>query len=124
MSSERLTKALRRKIFERAKGRCEYCLSPAKYALHPFEADHIVPRSKGGSTSLENLALSCGCHRFKAAHTYARDPKTGRLVRLFNPRTQMDKTFSLERRLVPDHRHNRYRSGNGKCFEIEPSRVD
>ncbi len=86
MSSERLTKALRRKIFERAKGRCEYCLSPAKYALHPFEADHIVPRSKGGSTSLENLALSCGCHRFKAAHTYARDPKKGRLVRLFNPR--------------------------------------
>jgi len=86
MSSKRLPKALRREIFERAKGRCEYCLSPAKYALHPFEADHIIPRSKGGSTSLENLALSCGCHHFKAAHTHAHDPKTGRLVRLFNPR--------------------------------------
>lgn len=86
MSSKRIPTNLKRQVFERAKGKCEYCLSPATYSVFPFEADHIVPSSKGGSTSLDNLALSCGCHRFKATRTHARDPKSGKLVRLFNPR--------------------------------------
>ncbi len=86
MSSKRIPIALKRQVFERAGGRCEYCLNPAIYSMYPFEADHITPLSKGGSTSSGNLALSCGCHRFKSARTHARDPKTGRIVRLFNPR--------------------------------------
>ncbi len=86
MSSKRISLRLKQQVFERAKGRCEYCLSPVTYSMFPFEADHIIPRSKGGSTSLDNLALSCGCHRFKASRTHVRDPKTGKLVRLFNPR--------------------------------------
>ncbi|MFA0765761.1 MAG: hypothetical protein BDTLLHRC_000714 [Candidatus Fervidibacter sp.] len=86
MSSKRLPVSLRRQVFERAKGRCEYCLSPAAYTMHPFEIDHIIPRSKGGATTLDNLALSCGCHRFKAARVSGRDPRTGRKVRLFHPR--------------------------------------
>ncbi|MCS7264209.1 MAG: HNH endonuclease [Armatimonadetes bacterium] len=100
-SNKRISANLKRQVFERAKGKCEYCLSPATYSVFPFEADHIIPRSKGGSTSLDNLALSCGCHRFKAARTYAQDPKTGKLVRLFNPRKdRWDKHFCWSKDLT------------------------
>jgi hypothetical protein len=47
-----------------------------------------MPRSKGGLTTLENLALSCGCNAYKGARTHAHDPQTGRLVMLFHPRWQ------------------------------------
>ncbi|MDF5717692.1 MAG: HNH endonuclease signature motif containing protein [Rhizonema sp. NSF051] len=43
----------------RAKGCCEYCYSQVKFATQSFSVEHIVPRYKGGETSLENLALSC-----------------------------------------------------------------
>jgi hypothetical protein len=88
MSSERIPRRLRQQVAKRARWRCEYCLSPAAFSTQPFEVDHIVPRSKGGPTSLDNLALSCGCNGYKAHRTRARDPLTGRRVGLFNPRRQ------------------------------------
>jgi 5-methylcytosine-specific restriction endonuclease McrA len=88
MSSERLPRALRRQIAQRARWRCEYCLSPAAFSTQPFEVDHIIPRTKGGPTSADNLALSCGCNSYKGRRTHARDPRTGRAVPLFNPRRQ------------------------------------
>jgi 5-methylcytosine-specific restriction endonuclease McrA len=71
---------------DRARGRCEYCLSPAAFSTQPFAVDHIVPQSRGGRTTLENLALSCGCNGYKGDRMHARDPRTGRTVPLFNPR--------------------------------------
>jgi len=51
--------------------------------------DHVVPQVAGGPTVLANLALACiHCSLRKGARQLARDPRTGRLVRLFNPRTQ------------------------------------
>ena len=88
MSSERVPRRLRRQAGERAHWRCEYCLSPAAFSTQPFEADHIIPRSKGGPTVLQNLALSCGCNGYKGDRTHGRDPQTGRSVPLFNPRRQ------------------------------------
>jgi hypothetical protein len=77
---------MRREVFERAKGVCEYCKSQAGYATEPFAADHIIPRSKGGQTILENLALACaGCNGRKYTKTFARDPQSGKRVRLYNP---------------------------------------
>src|SRR5262249_22621025 len=88
MSSERPSRGLRRRVGDRARWRCEYCLSPAAFSTQPLEVDHVIPRSKGGLTTPENLALSCGCNSYKGDRTYARDPKTGRSVPLFNPRRQ------------------------------------
>jgi hypothetical protein len=88
MSSKRLPPRLRQRVAERARWRCEYCQSPAAFSTQPFEADHIVPRSKGGPSRLDNLALSCGCNTYKGQQTRARDPLTGRLVALFHPRRQ------------------------------------
>jgi 5-methylcytosine-specific restriction endonuclease McrA len=63
--SSRPPRALRRLVAERARWRCEYCHSPATFPTQPFNVDHIIPRSKNGLTSLENLALACGCNSYK-----------------------------------------------------------
>ena len=88
MSSKCPARAVRRLVADRAQWRCEYCRSPAAFSTQPFEVDHIVPRSKNGPTIPENLALSCGCNRYKGESTHARDPQTGRVVSLFHPRRQ------------------------------------
>jgi hypothetical protein len=88
MYSKRPSRQLSRQVAERAQWRCEYCRSPAAFSTQPFEVDHIIPRSKGGATLLENLALSCGCNSYKGDRTHARDPQTGRTVTLFHPRRQ------------------------------------
>lgn len=54
-----LSKAeLRRLVFARALGCCEYCGSPARYSTHSFALEHIIPKHRGGKTVLENLALA------------------------------------------------------------------
>ncbi len=80
---------LRREVERRAKGRCEYCQSPAKYSTQTFSLDHIMPRSQGGETSLDNLALACqGCNNHKYNKTRSEDPVTHQLVELFHSRSQ------------------------------------
>src|SRR5262245_19084999 len=55
--------------------------------MHQIE--HVVPRQHGGGDDMRNLALACyRCNKFKGPNLSARDPKTGRVVRLFNPRRQ------------------------------------
>jgi hypothetical protein len=84
-----LPSALRRLILERAQGRCEYCQLPMAYSPDIFEVEHILPLAGGGATELENLALACSsCNRYKGTRTSAQDPRSGRRVRLFNPRRQ------------------------------------
>src|SRR6266853_1368536 len=74
-------------VAERARFRCEYCLTPAGLSPSPYSAEHVLPRSKGGAGVPDNLALSCqGCNGHKAAKTTAIDPATGNRVSLFNPR--------------------------------------
>ena len=75
---------------ERAAGRCEYCLSPAEYVPDPLVVEHIIPRSRGGSHRLSNLALSChGCNGYKYTSVEAVDPFSGEPAPLYNPRRHM-----------------------------------
>jgi hypothetical protein len=90
MPKSNISPAVKRQVFERAKGRCEYCQSPAAFSTHPFAMEHIVPKSKNGSNAPENLALAClGCNGSKYAKTRAIDPVTLQSVSLFHPRTQI-----------------------------------
>jgi hypothetical protein len=74
-------------VGERARGRCEYCLSPESHSSSGFTIDHIHPTSKGGSSEIENLALACGgCNGRKNEFTHAKDPLTDELVSLYHPR--------------------------------------
>lgn len=63
-----------------------------------FHIDHIVPRSKGGTTSLDNLALQCpNCSLRKADKIAAIDPGTNQAVALFHPlKQQWAEHFRLE----------------------------
>lgn len=88
MSTSPIAAALRRRIQERAGGRCEYCLLSEDDAFFTHEADHIIAEKHGGETILDNLAWSCfDCNRFKGSDISSIDPLTKKLTRLFNPRT-------------------------------------
>src|SRR5205823_94013 len=77
----------RRLVAERADFRCEYCLTPEGLTPSPFSAEHVHPRSRGGTHRSENLAFSCqGCNGRKSARTVGTDPATRKTVPLFNPR--------------------------------------
>ena len=78
---------LRRRVWERARGRCEYCRLHQNHSRLTFEIDHIIARKHGGATALENLALSCFyCNSFKGSDIAGRDSKTRKLTPLYNPR--------------------------------------
>jgi 5-methylcytosine-specific restriction endonuclease McrA len=49
--------------------------------------EHITPRSKGGDSTLDNLALACqGCNNHKYNRTHVRDPLSEAMVPLYHPR--------------------------------------
>jgi 5-methylcytosine-specific restriction endonuclease McrA len=67
---------------------CEYCRMPESASELKHVIDHIIAMQHGGRTVLENLALCCGrCNLYKGPNIAGIDPQDGRLVRLFNPRT-------------------------------------
>lgn len=83
----RVTAQQKRDVIERAKGYCEYCLSPMAFAPDPFATEHIFPQSRGGETTLNNLALSCqGCNGHKHSKIEAVDPLTAKIVSFYHPR--------------------------------------
>lgn len=85
--SKYLSVSIKRKVKERAKNCCEYCLSQQTYSPDSFSIEHIIPVSKGGSDLLPNLAYACqGCNNFKYNHTHSFDLVTGKWVHLYHPR--------------------------------------
>jgi hypothetical protein len=83
---KRIPAALRRRVIEEANHRCSYCLGP-EIAGVLMAVDHILPVTAGGPTKFENLCLACyRCNEFKGARVDGRDPLTGAVVPLFNPR--------------------------------------
>jgi hypothetical protein len=56
-------------------------------ASNPHEPDHVVARKHGGKTTKHNLAWACAfCNGRKGTDLAAVDPKSRRVVLLFNPR--------------------------------------
>jgi len=52
-----------------------------------FHVEHTIPASRGGLSTLENLAwCSPSCNLHKSDRMQAVDPQTGQLAPLFNPR--------------------------------------
>jgi hypothetical protein len=84
-----LPEELRIRIDEADRGRCQYCLTTEDNSGIRLTYDHIIPRSKGGATSFENVCLACSaCNEHKGGATLALDGVTGEVVPLFHPRAQ------------------------------------
>ena len=87
MSTVYLPPALRQLVYERAGGRCEYCLMPESVAFASHEIDHIISQKHGGPTEAANLALSCLlCNKRKGSDIASIDPATNEILPLYNPR--------------------------------------
>lgn len=85
-----MTKKIKEQVKLRAHFRCEYCQVLEDFSSDSFEIEHIFPICKGGLSSLNNLALACrGCNGFKGIRTEWADSNDGKLVPLFNPRTDI-----------------------------------
>lgn len=103
----------RRNVFARDDHRCQYCgqVLPA----HQLSLDHVVPRSRGGETSWENMVASCvHCNtkkggrtpqeaRMKLARIPARPTHNPLLtLKLGNPKYESWKSFLSKGSLLVD----------------------
>jgi len=76
------------KVESRASGRCEYCRMHQSLQGASFHLEHIVPKSRGGSSELDNLAWACpSCNLHKSDRVEATEPDSGAVVSLFHPRS-------------------------------------
>jgi hypothetical protein len=82
-----MERALQEAVWQRAHDRCEYCQMPQSRDPIPFEIDHIIAEQHGGKFTINNSCLCCfACNRHKGPNIAGIDPKSRRIVRLFNPR--------------------------------------
>ena len=75
-------------VERRAGARCEYCRMHQALQGATFHVEHVWPRSRGGGSTLSNLAWACpGCNLRKSDRVEAPDPHSQTTVPIFNPRT-------------------------------------
>jgi|SRR5450432_3642888 len=93
---------LRDLVYERATGKCEYCLIHDDDTYRPHEVDHIVAEKHGGQTDEVNLCLSCfDCNRHKGSDLASLDPSSGDIVLLFHPRHDIwENHFTIDGGLI------------------------
>jgi hypothetical protein len=86
----RIPARLRRQVFRRSGGRCEYCHLSQDGQEATFHIDHITPVTSGGQTIADNLALACvSCSLRKGPRQSSADPNSGVEVLLYHPRREV-----------------------------------
>jgi 5-methylcytosine-specific restriction endonuclease McrA len=69
---------LERQVEQRAAGRCEYCRMHQSLQGATFHVEHIIPRSRGGLSQLDNLAWACpSCNLHKSSRVEVPSPESG-----------------------------------------------
>ena len=96
-------KKLRFEVFKRDSFTCQYCGAKAPDVL--LEADHVQPRSKGGSDDILNLVTACeACNRGKGARELsdaaALEKKRTQLEALQERRDQIEMMVHWQRGLM------------------------
>ena len=104
-------------VFLRDRFACQYCNEP--YPAHELTFDHIVPRSKGGRTTWENVVTACQtCNLLKG-------DRLPHQVRMY-PRKKpaQPSTFQLQengRAFPPNYLHQSWRDFLYWDTELDPS---
>lgn len=89
MSAGTIRAKIRDRVAIQAAHRCGYCQTQEAVVGMPLQIEHLIPLAAGGRTTEDNLWLACPrCNLHKGIRTHARDPETGQLVPLFDPRRQ------------------------------------
>ena len=82
-----MERSLQELVWRRAGRRREYCQVSQEYDRLPFEIDHIIAEDHDGPTIASNLCLCCFAYnRHKGPNIAGIDPRTRKIVPLFNPR--------------------------------------
>ncbi|MGK7877990.1 MAG: HNH endonuclease [Xenococcaceae cyanobacterium] len=55
MSQTYISTTLRKLVYDRAEGCCEYCLIPESATLATHQIDHIIAKKHSGSTTLKSI---------------------------------------------------------------------
>lgn len=80
---------IREQVAKRANGKCEYCQSPERFSISGFSIEHVIPLSKDGPTTIDNLAFACQqCNNHKYNAIKAMDLVTEKMFPIFNPRQE------------------------------------
>jgi hypothetical protein len=97
VSLSAIPKALREAVFQRDQARCRYCQLLQFGQASVFHINHIIPRSKGGTTTTANLALQCPhCSLRKSDKVDGLDTVLAEMVSLFHPlEMRWDEHFAL-----------------------------
>ena len=67
-TGRRQPKFSRRNVFSRDRNTCQYC--GRTFSSENLNLDHVVPKSRGGQMTWENIVLSCiPCNTRKGSHT-------------------------------------------------------
>jgi 5-methylcytosine-specific restriction endonuclease McrA len=88
-------KITRRAVFARDSWTCQYCGARSNLTV-----DHVIPRSKGGASSWENIVASCApCNRRKGDRT----PRQAGMHPRHAPRTPRAEIFiAVASPTIPD----------------------
>jgi CRISPR/Cas system Type II protein with McrA/HNH and RuvC-like nuclease domain len=82
--------SLRAKVRKRFANCCGYCQTAERLTTTQFEIEHILPRSRSGETTFENLCLACSfCNLLKSDRIEFIDPVTGDRTPIFHPQRQV-----------------------------------
>jgi hypothetical protein len=86
-----MSRTLRQLVRDRGGARCEYCHLP-DFAVPAcaFHVEHVFAKQHGGADDPDNRCWCCHrCNLHKGPNLSGRDPLTGNVVRLFDPRRQV-----------------------------------
>jgi 5-methylcytosine-specific restriction endonuclease McrA len=81
--SDRIPAHVKREVWTRAGGRCEYILESGERCrcTDQLEYDHVVPRARGGKSTVANVRLACRAHNDLAARLVFGDRVMDRYTR-------------------------------------------
>jgi HNH endonuclease len=100
--SRYISDSLKKRVIQRANGRCEYCLMGNDVSFIPHQIDHIISLKHEGLTSFDNLAYACfSCNNNKGSDVGTMLLPNKIFIRFFNPRIDIwIEHFELENGVI------------------------
>lgn len=96
----------RANIYARDEYRCQYCGYKAgsghKLRIRDLTFDHVMPRSRGGATSWENIVTACQSCNGRKANKTPREAGLSLLQEPVQPKAVNNLEFTLTKSSMPD----------------------